>query len=274
MILNRLEYKYLVPNEELNDIRSEIRPFIRIDEYALNRDPIEYTIRSIYFDTPAMSCYDEKIDGIKIRNKFRIRGYNELKENDIIFLEIKRKYNNFISKNRAPLYNHNLQDLFITKNVGKYIICPENNEQNQDDARRFLYHYYAQKLSPTVLVVYEREAFFGRFNERVRITFDKNLRSADYAVTNKLFSEHPLKPVFTRHFILELKFRGGMPQWARHIIGKFKLPRLAISKYTLCIDSHRKLNNHRKKISPISIKYCFALNCKGQDKKCSIICKT
>jgi hypothetical protein len=274
MILNRLEYKYLVPNEKLAPIRRDILPFISVDKYARDRDHQEYTIRSIYFDTPTMSFYDEKLDGVKVRNKLRIRGYNDLPEDEIIFLEIKRKYNNFISKNRAPLYNRNLQDLFITKNVEKYILGHDDSGENQDDARRFLYHYYAQKLSPSVLVVYEREAYFGKFNERVRLTFDKNLRSAEYTTTDKLFSEHSLKPVFVKHFILELKFRGGMPIWARHIIGKYQLPRLAISKYTLCVDSHRRLDNHKKKISPISIKHCFSLNCKGQDKKCSIICKT
>jgi hypothetical protein len=273
MILNRLEYKYLVPNEHLDAIRSEILPYVRVDEHALNRTPQEYTIRSIYFDTPDMKFYDEKIDGIKIRRKFRIRGYNELDENEMIFLEIKRKYDNFISKNRAPLRNHDLNCLFSTGDIDKYIICPENDGQNRDDARRFLYHYYRHKLSPSVLVVYDREAFFSKFNERVRITFDKNLRSGPYTISGKLFSEHPLKPVFKNNFILELKFRKGMPLWARHIIGKYKMPRLAISKYTLCIDAHREINELCKRTTPLSLKYCFSLYCKGQDKKCSITCK-
>jgi len=272
MILDRLEYKYLVHNDYLDAIRDEIMPHVRVDEHAIDRTPREYTIRSIYFDTPDMKFYDEKIDGIKIRRKFRIRGYNELDENETIFLEIKRKYDNFISKNRAPLINHDLQALFSSGDVAKYIICSNGDTQNLDDARRFLYHYYLHKLSPSVIVIYDREAFFGRDNERVRITFDKSLRSCHYSITDKLFSDLPVRPVFKNHFVLELKFRKGMPLWARHIIGKYELPRLAISKYTMCIDAHAEFNDLSKRISPLSLKYCFSLHCKGH-KKCSITCK-
>ncbi|MCP4633839.1 MAG: polyphosphate polymerase domain-containing protein [candidate division Zixibacteria bacterium] len=264
MELDRIEYKYLVPNKQLDAIRSEISPFVMIDPHAIDRKPQEYTVRSLYFDTPTMNCYNEKIDGIKIRKKFRIRSYNEFGENDIIFLEIKRKYNNFISKNRAPLYNHNLQNLFETKNIDMYIIQSERNGLSIEDAQRFLYHYYHDNLIPSILIVYDREAYFSKFNERNRITFDKNLRSSHCTITSSLFNGFSLRTLFPKHFILEMKIKGGMPLWARYIIGKYQLPRLALSKYTLCLDSHGGIDNYRKRMAYSSLRR-FLIFGNGQD---------
>lgn len=236
---NRLEYKYLVPVECLDDIRSDIRPFVEVDKHAIDRQPQEYTIRSIYFDTPCMSCYYEKIDGVKVRKKYRIRGYNELNDSDIIFLEIKRKNNNYISKNRAPLYNYNLERLFATRDLDEYIVSFEDNEKHLEDAQKFFYHYYRKKLSPVILIIYEREAFEGIFNKSLRITFDKNLRSRLFQQDDDLRQEQQLKYAMQKYFILEVKFGGSLPAWMLQIVKNYSLPRLALSKYTICLDSYK-----------------------------------
>jgi SPX domain protein involved in polyphosphate accumulation len=82
----------------------------------------EYTVRSVYYDTPGFHCYQEKMDGVKVRKKFRIRGYNQPAEDSIVFLEIKRKYENFIEKNRAPLLYKDLEALLASPDLDKYII--------------------------------------------------------------------------------------------------------------------------------------------------------
>jgi len=253
----RLEYKYLVPVEYIDSIRSEIRPFVKVDHHAIDRVPQEYTIRSIYFDTPNMSCYNEKIDGVKIRKKYRIRGYNELHDSDVIFLEIKRKNNNFISKNRAPLYNQNLQRLFESRNFDEYIICPLQDETNRVSAQRFFYHYYLKKLSPVILIIYEREAFQGLFNDCLRITFDKNLRSKMYHPDDSLSQENNVKYTMKKYFILEVKFGGTLPAWISQIVRNYSLPRLALSKYTICLDSFKKNKIESKIITADHCTACF-----------------
>ena len=95
MILYRKEYKYLVPNDLLPDLRRALKPFLSLDDFAMQRDKKEYTVRSIYYDTKTLEFYFEKIEGYKIRKKIRIRGYNQLLGEKVVFLEIKRKYENF-----------------------------------------------------------------------------------------------------------------------------------------------------------------------------------
>jgi hypothetical protein len=257
---SRLEYKYLVSVDQLDAMRSVIKPFVKLDKFSLIRPDHQYTIRSVYFDTPGMDCYEEKIDGIKVRKKYRIRGYNDLSENEIIFLEIKRKYRNFISKNRAPLHNKDLENLFESKDIDRYILPFGPKGKARNDAQRFLFHYFRHNLSPKILVVYEREAFYSRFDEGVRITFDKNLRGAPFTYHNKLTNGYQLKPAMQNHFILELKFDRGLPLWAKRTIARFHPTRLALSKYTICLDACAAVSEKRLKTAPLRYNYHFGLN--------------
>jgi len=257
---SRLEYKFLVPASQLDAVRAAIKPFVRLDKYSQGRQNNEYTIRSVYFDTPIMDCYEEKIDGIKIRKKYRIRGYNELNSDGIVFLEIKRKYRNFISKNRAPLRNRDLENLFESRDIDKYILPFGPEGKSKRDAERFLFHYFRLGLNPKILVVYEREAYYDRFSDSVRLTLDKNLRSSPFTYHNKLTNGYQLKPAFKNHFILELKFDHGLPLWAKRVIARFAPPKLALSKYTICLDSNKSVCDRRIKIAPINYNFHFGLN--------------
>lgn len=253
----RFEFKYLVPDEYRDGIRSDIHPFVNIDKYADERIEHEYTVKSIYFDSPNMDCYHGKVAGVRVRKKFRIRGYNETRENDIVFLEIKRKYENSIAKNRAPLYYRDILNLFKTYDIDRYILSLNNNGREKDDARRFFYYMRRKKLNPTVMTIYDREAFFGKFDPSLRITFDKNLRSAPGTfVTGFNVRCHP-RPVLPGSFIFELKFHGYLPNWVTQLINRYQMPRLALSKYTMCLDAQ---HSRIPFTSHINIKHCFAKN--------------
>ena len=65
----KYEYKYLVPNEKLDNLRSSTRPFVFNDKYMDLAGGEGYTVRTIYFDTPGYEYFHEKIDGLKIRKK-------------------------------------------------------------------------------------------------------------------------------------------------------------------------------------------------------------
>ncbi|MDP3148842.1 MAG: polyphosphate polymerase domain-containing protein [Ignavibacteria bacterium] len=236
---SRLEYKYLVQENLLPKIRAIVSTYMKHDPYAEIRPHKEYTVRSIYLDTADLLCYHEKYEGYKIRNKFRIRVYNERREDSLVFLEIKRKNENFISKDRAKLYLEDLQSLIQTKNVDDYILVRADGTGDFEEANKFLFHYYSKQLIPLSLVVYEREAFMGKFGYDLRITFDKNLRGSVYPEYDDIFEEKKLKYAFPNYFILEIKFHERFPAWVPQLINKFSLQRISVSKYTNCIDINK-----------------------------------
>ncbi|MEE9268732.1 MAG: polyphosphate polymerase domain-containing protein [Candidatus Krumholzibacteria bacterium] len=233
----RLEYKYPVSLEHLPAIRKLMRPYVNVDEHADKRDAKEYTVRSIYFDTAEMEYYLERIEGISVRKKIRIRGYNEHTDESAAVLEIKRKYVNWVTKGRAALLHGHLADLFRTGDIEKYIRTDNGDARH---ARQFFYHVFSRSLKPSVLIAYEREAYHSKFNPELRITFDKNLRYLVHPSLHELFEESEMQYAMLKHFVLEVKFRRGLPLWLRQVIKQYSLSRTPVSKYTICLDASRR----------------------------------
>ena len=231
----RIEYKYLLPNALIPKVRAEMLPHVEPDLPPGDASS-EYTVRSVYFDTPKFDCYEEKADGLRMRNKFRVRGYGRGGTKSGVFLEIKRKCESFIEKHRAPLSHDDLEAFLATRDVDRYIT--KTSGRAKEDALRFLYHYFRHGLRPTVLVVYDREAFKGRFDPSLRITFDKNVRGTAFPALGELFDDHRLKHAMPGSCIFEVKFfRYALPSWVRGLIARYELPRLALSKYAICLES-------------------------------------
>lgn len=244
-MISRYEYKYLVSNEIIDKIRNEVTQFMELDNFAKQHSNGQYTVRSIYYDSPQFECYKEKQDGVKIRNKYRIRGYDTPSGKSITFLEIKHKDTNCISKSRAPLYYVNVAKSLYTRRVDDYVLTFSGKDIEKKDARKFLYYYYLKKLHPAILIIYDREAFMGKFDKSFRLTFDKNLRSSIYPSLNQLYSDENVKVLMKNHFILEVKFYGTLPNWIKMLVSKYNLDRRALSKYTMSLESHDEFKNGR-----------------------------
>jgi hypothetical protein len=240
----KYEFKYVVPVSRIDQLREAISPYVELDPYASAMADHQYTVRSVYFDTSRFNSYFEKIDGYKIRKKIRIRGYNRPTGDDMVFLEIKRKFKEPIEKNRERLTFEVMKRLMAGE--GSRAFGDVEDDHGVNGAGKFLFHVYRNNLKPVVLVIYEREAFFDRFKHDVRITIDKNLRSVAYPCVNDLFSEEKAVPALKDYFIFEVKFKEHFPGWLRPITGRLGLIKRAASKYVFCIDSHHLTEPSRK----------------------------
>lgn len=233
----RLEYKYLIDDLKIEQFRRELRPYV-IDDDFYNGDNL-YVVRSIYFDTHKLKYYWERIDGIRKRKKLRIRGYNDADGGNIIFLEVKRKYESFIKKNRSALEIDNLESLLKSKNIEAHVVTENGFSTSIEDAERFMHHMYKRSLKPVILIVYDREAYFSKFDDGLRITFDMNLRYRMLPKLSNLY-ENNLKNTLRGKTILEIKFTAGFPKWLQNMIRDYELQRQPVSKYTICIDSAKR----------------------------------
>lgn len=235
-IFERRELKYFVPKTQLDELR---RKFLENMEY----DPFcrkgvlysPYTVRSIYLDTQNFLFYYEKIDGLEVRKKLRIRTYNTPESSDEAFLEIKRKFNNIVYKERVKtrfpetplLFNGSLPKLkdkdpsFLSKSALK----------------KFAFLINQLNLTPKVLITYEREALYAIDDPKVRVTFDINVRSFAFPDLDDMYREQDLMTINDDCFILEIKFNGHMPVWIRQIVRELNLRVQAISKYCRGLDA-------------------------------------
>ena len=243
----RREYKYLVPYRDLERLRQRVQPFVNVDNFASEGN--QYTVRSIYFDSSTLKYYNEKIDGIKIRKKLRVRGYNDKADESVVFLEIKRKYENHINKNRSALKYYNLGDLLKTNDLESYCLTENGFQNSVADGERFLHHIHKSSLKPIVLIVYEREAYFSKFDSGLRLTFDKNLRYLLFPSLDKLYTEEDMKYPLPKYFIFEIKFARGFPGWLQSILRDLSISRMALSKYTICLDNEKVFNRMNLKFA-------------------------
>jgi hypothetical protein len=239
----RYEFKYIVNRNFLEPIREMIKPFVDLDHFSEAEGNNHYTVRSIYFDTPNFDYYFEKIEGIKNRKKIRLRGYNHGDYLSTVVLEIKRKFNIPIVKYRASLPFGEAVEMFKTTSINGFSLLNQGNGHFYENANRFFYQVYSKNLRPVVLVVYEREAFFSKFDESVRITLDKGLRGLAYPAVENLFKEDNLQSALSNEFIIEVKFNRKFPMWLAPILSRYGLKSKSASKYTITMDAVKTIKN-------------------------------
>jgi hypothetical protein len=232
----KYEYKYPIPVEHLDRVRSLILPFLARDENMDRGTGKRYTVRSIYFDTPEYTYFNEKIEGLRERKKLRTRGYNECSPESTVYLEIKRKKDKKIWKYRAGVRRADLASLLESGDCERYVL--NANQSTCDQCRRFLFHFYRSRLLPTALVVYDREAYFGKYDRTFRVTLDCNLRGSSLPTLEQIAGEDRLCYLDPRNFVMEVKFLDVFPSWMKDIVTTLELQRKAFSKYGNCILHH------------------------------------
>ncbi len=221
----RHELKFYISYPQYLTLRSNLRHLLHQDPNAA-RNGGEYAIRSLYFDTEFNTAYYDKINGVKDRDKYRIRIYN-YSDRDI-FMECKTKVGSFISK-RSVKIPRSLADQLTAGD-------PTGLEFTTSGLLRDVYREMRLNLlRPVVIVDYDREAYIHPA-EDVRITFDKNVRTGLNSVD--MFNDRvPTQPVMDHgEMILEVKYNRILPAYLADVIS-FSCPeavQTAISKYTLC----------------------------------------
>jgi len=81
----RHEVKHEISNHDMLILRQRLRAVMKPDCNAING---QYEIRSLYFDNLDDKALREKLDGVDIREKYRIRLYN----NDPSTIRLERKF--------------------------------------------------------------------------------------------------------------------------------------------------------------------------------------
>src|SRR5688572_11241588 len=71
---NRYEIKYLVPSVDAPALRAELTSRLDLDD---NCGDGAYGVWRVYYDTPQLRFYWEKIEGLRFRRKLRIRHYGD-----------------------------------------------------------------------------------------------------------------------------------------------------------------------------------------------------
>ena len=220
----RHEQKYIINEGEYRILSTRLRACLSQDPHAA-RNGGEYFIRSLYFDDPFDSALEEKMSGIGYRDKFRIRIYNL--NDSVIKLERKHKEDQYILKDSLTLSRQEC-DALLRGNQAFLLSRPE------PFAKTAYGIFRSRQLRPKVLVDYTREPYVFPY-EDVRITFDKNIRTA-MRRTDLFNPDVPTYPVWDLKncMILEIKFNRSLPVYVQELIQLGSSELTAASKYVFC----------------------------------------
>lgn len=213
--------------------RHEIKHEISLADYFLLRQRLaliaqrdihgengSYQIRSLYFDDIQDSALMEKINGVNMREKFRLRYYDD--DVSYIRLEKKSKINSLCSKVAAVLTIQETQRL----------LSGDLEWMMKGDAElvRELYLKMKSKgLRPKTIVDYHRDAYIFPAGN-VRVTLDYNIRTGITCV-DFLNRDCITVPVNDNPIILEVKWDEFLPDIIRDAVQLEGRKNAAYSKY-------------------------------------------
>jgi len=228
---NRFERKYVVDIKTYKKLVKSIEPFVKRDEYSAPYG--KYRVLSVYYDSDDYKAFTEKIDGEKKRAKLRLRVYQPFGKNkvpnDKVFLEIKKKNDQTVFKERITLPLNDALRFIKDPRFLKDLFNGRNEKEVRALAETALIKEL-YRVKPKILVHYIREPFISRYNISLRITFDTCLkyRTNDLRLETKPTDKYFLSPHLR---ILELKYSTRLPIWIIDIFQKHECNLQTYSKY-------------------------------------------
>ena len=216
----RHEWKHEISYGDMLVLRQRLSAVMKRDIHAIDG---KYLIRSLYFDNASDKALREKVDGVNIREKFRIRYYNN--DTSLIHLEKKSKVNGLCQKDSVTLSFEQAQA--ITNGDYGWMIA-----SGVPLIQELYSKMMSQGLRPKTIVDYLREPFvFAPGN--VRVTLDYNIRTG-MNCTDFLNPSCVTVPAGDAPIILEVKWDEYLPDIIRDAVQLRGCRVGAFSKYAVC----------------------------------------
>lgn len=232
---NRYELKYLIPGRRVGAFEDALGEYVVPDRHC--GDAWGYPVHSVYWDSPSLSLFWEKIEGVKYRRKLRFRRYSSEPE---LFVEIKQRLDRTVQKRRVRLPIPEARETFgdgapassRARPVGG--AGPTGSEDPILAEALLLVHRHG--LLPRMSVAYRRRALCGRYEPDLRITFDRRVQflPTDVDFVAPFDVGHDL--VDPRLVIMEIKYSERAPVWLCKFMSSFGLQMMRLSKYCTAVD--------------------------------------
>ncbi len=199
----RYEKKYLLAIDQYLKLMEKLTGYVKEDKFSKTE------IHSIYYDTDDYQLIRRSIEKPEYKEKLRARSYGTSKGDDPVYIELKKKLDGIVYKRRTKAFcddvlNDISQASFRDEQVGNEI--------------RYALNYYG-KIAPKIYIGSVRTSYVARDDEKLRITFDEDLR---YRIKDLSFSRSIEDRKLCDRIVMELKVAGAMPLWLSAILDEVK----------------------------------------------------
>lgn len=212
----RYEKKYRLNEEEYRRLFERLQGELLPDRFEKS------TICNIYYDTPDHQLIRRSLEKPVYKEKLRLRSYGVPSVEDNVFLELKKKYRGVVYKRRIDLPLFEAEELLAHDCTGL-----EKSQIGREIA--WTAHHY-EGLSPAMYLSYDRTAYVGREDSRLRLTFDSRIlwREEALRLEEGVWGTRLMPP---GDRIMEVKIPGAMPLWLAHILDEEEIYPASYSKY-------------------------------------------
>ena len=222
-VFERYEYKYLLTASQKNALLRETGDRLVLDQYGRT------TIRNVYYDTDSFRLIRESLDHPVYKEKLRVRSYQRADGEDMVFIEIKKKFEDVVYKRRVAVPK---------MTAGSWIdggMSIPFTTQITSEIDYFLKFY--EGISAKAFISYEREAYTCRTDPDFRLTLDENIlaRDTDLNLGSDIWGSSLLPPGTT---LMEVKIPGVMPLWMAGFLSRHGIRKITYSKYGTYYQDH------------------------------------
>lgn len=228
---NRYEIKYLLDEFKVPALREELTKRMGSDPYSPHGG---YPVTSLYYDTPDLRFYWEKIEGLRFRRKLRMRLYGEpaaCTDDTSVQIEIKQRVNRVTQKRRIALpYGEARRWL----DARQQIRCDADQRPFVEEVTTLIGNL---DLRPIVTTGYLREAFVGRDADLgLRVTIDHKVhgRDRDFHFASGAENRYIIPPKLA---IVEIKANERVPYWVTDLAARIDMSVVRISKYCQSVEA-------------------------------------
>ncbi len=216
-VFKRYELKYKLTKKQYEKMSECMKDKMEMDAYKRHK------ISNIYFDTDDYRVIRFSQEKPKYKEKLRLRIYGEPKNENLAFIELKKKYDGVVYKRRI---SDSQENAILYLCDGEKI---NSNSQIHKEVDYFI-DSYDNLLMPKVYISYEREAFFSNEDENFRMTFDFNIKMRDKNIS--LYDDkNDVKVLEDEYVLLEVKTANGLPFWLIQFLNENEIYKTSFSKY-------------------------------------------
>lgn len=215
-VFRRIEKKYIVDEPTYEKLIKKLDGHFVKDRYYKS------TICNIYYDTPSHQLVRNSIEKPVYKEKLRVRSYGVPNDEDMVFVELKKKYKGVVYKRRIEMTLAQTRDFFAGKEV------PHDNPQIENELKYFLKFY--EGIAPAMYLSYDRLAYCGAEDPSLRLTFDTHIlyREEQKELDKGIWGKE-LLPAGVR--VMEIKIPNAMPLWLSTILDELEIYPASFSKY-------------------------------------------
>lgn len=214
----RYEKKYLLSPQQYGRLWAELEAYIEPDEHPHS------TVCSLYYDSADFALIRHSIDAPVYKEKLRVRSYNVPGAQDMVFVELKKKFKGVVYKRRVEMG---------AAAAAAYLEGAASAPENSQMMRELDWFLKENSISKKMFIACDRNAFRAKDNHELRVTFDRDIRWRDTELELTAGS-HGAPLLEDDQVLMEIKSPGAMPMWLARMLSEQGLFPQGFSKYGHC----------------------------------------